>query len=82
MPAPRSFLLTVHEPGSAVLEDLSNGRHEHVADLAALGAHVARWLEESDRRAGEDPLVKVDGRLRRLDPELVDERTPAREELP
>ncbi len=41
---PRSFLLTVHEPSSAVLEDLRTGQRVHVAELADLGSRVASWL--------------------------------------
>ena len=54
-PAPRSFLLTVHEPGSAVLEDLRTGQRVHVADLADLGPRVAGWLdpEQEEQRSGE-----------------------------
>jgi hypothetical protein len=82
--APRSFLLTVYEPPAAVLEDLATGRREHVADVATVGAQVSRRLAAlrgSDERAGQDALLQGDGGGRRLDAELVDERTPAREEL-
>ena len=41
---PRSFLLTVHEPDSAVLEDLRTGLRVHVTELADLGSQVASWL--------------------------------------
>jgi hypothetical protein len=82
MPTPRSFLLTVHEPGSAVLQDLSTGRSVHVTDLGTLGPTVAHWMEaRSDRRAGEDALLQRDRRARRLDPELVDEGPAAGQEL-
>jgi len=43
-PNPRSFLLTVHEPGSAVLEDLRTGRRVHVPALADLGPRVVALL--------------------------------------
>jgi hypothetical protein len=82
MPTPRSFLLTVHEPGSAVLEDLSTAERVHVADLGTLGAQIARWLEASDGSAGEDALLQHGGRFGGLDAELVDERAAAREDLP
>lgn len=83
-PAPRTFLLTVYEPGSGVLEDLETGRRDHVVDGATLAARLAPWLDGgmSDRSAGEYPCVEFDGRLRRLDPELVDERAAAGEKLP
>ena len=48
---PRSFLLTVHEPGSAVLEDLATGRRVHVSELADLGAQVMGWLAENQDAA-------------------------------
>lgn len=55
----RSFLLTVHEPGSAVLEDLRTGQRAHVAELADLGARIADWLaaapDESHPRPGARP---------------------------
>ena len=82
--APRSFLLTVYESPAAVLEDLSTGRHEHVPDLAALGAHVARALAAvpgSDELAGQDAFLQSDGRGPGLDSQLVDERPPTGEEL-
>jgi len=82
--APRSFLLTVYEAPSAVLEDLLTGRREHVADIAGLGDHVAQALAMapvSDEFAGQDALLEGDGRGRGLDAELVDERPPAGEEL-
>jgi len=75
--APRTFLLTVYESPAAVLEDLSTGRRDHVADIAALGAHLARALAAvpgSHERAGQDPLLEGDGRGRGLDAQLVDER--------
>ena len=57
--SPRSFLLTVHEPGSAVLEDLRTGQRAHVAELAALGPLVASWVdpgrEEELPAAGAPP---------------------------
>ena len=80
--APRSFLVTVYEPPAAVLEDLATGRHEHVADVADLGEHVARALAagpRSDERAGEDSLLQLRGRGGRLD---ADDRPPARDDLP
>ena len=43
-PAPRSFLVTVHEPGSAVVEDLRTGRQTHVAELAGLGPLLVSWV--------------------------------------
>ncbi len=42
--SPRSFLLTVHEPDSAVLEDLRTGQRVHVVELDDLGSAVANWL--------------------------------------
>jgi hypothetical protein len=44
----RSFLLIVHEPGSAVLEDLRTRRRVRVADLAEVPARVGEWLAEGD----------------------------------
>jgi hypothetical protein len=83
--APRTFLVTVYEAPSAVLEDLATGRREHVADIAALEEHVSRALAEvpgSDGRAGQDTLLEGDGSGRGLDAELVDERPSAGEKLP
>ena len=57
-PAPRSFLLTVHEPGSAVLEDLRTGQRVHVADLAEVGPRVAGWLDAT--RGDESPRPTPD----------------------
>ena len=82
--APRSFLLTVYESPAAVLEDLSTGRHQHVADIAALGEHVTRALAAvpgSDGGAGQNALLEGDGRGRGLDAQLVDEHPPAGEVL-
>ena len=64
--APRTFLLTVYESPSAVLEDLATGRHTHVADIAALGEHVAKALAATPMvtphapasRASADPLPR------------------------
>ena len=83
-PAVRTFLLTVYEPSSAVLEDVRTGRRDHVVDSATLAARLAPWMDAgvSDWSAREDPCVEFDGRLRRLDPEFVDERAAAGEELP
>jgi len=80
MLTPRSFLLTIYGPASAVLEDLSSGRRVRV-DLADLGAQVARWLP-SDQRAREDALLDLDGGRVGLDAELVEQDAPAGEELP
>lgn len=66
--APRSFLLTVYEPQSIVLEDLATGRREHVPEVAALGVQVARALAAvpgSDVRAGQDAVHQSDGRSSR-----------------
>ena len=82
--APRSFLVTVYEPPAAVLQDLSSGRREHVTDVGAVGLQLIRALATtpaSDGRAGQHALLKRGGRRGRLDPELVDEHPPAREEL-
>jgi hypothetical protein len=82
--APRSFLLTVYEAPAAVLEELATGRREHIPDVTTVGVQVARRLAPlrgSDERAGQDALLQGDGGGRGLDAELVDERTPAREEL-
>lgn len=82
--AARSFLLTVHEPTSAVLEDLSSGRRAHIADLAEVGAQVARWLQADplDRRPGQDPVLEADGRLGGFDAQLLDEDAATGKELP
>lgn len=57
--APRSFLLTVHEPGSAVLEDLRTGQRVHVTELAGLGSQVMTWLEGAGRvdHRVDDPVT-------------------------
>jgi hypothetical protein len=54
---PRSFLLTVHEPSSAVLEDLRTGQRVHVAELADLGSRVAGWLPAGPD--GEPPSGEI-----------------------
>jgi hypothetical protein len=43
----RSFLLTVHEPGSVVLEDLRTRRRMRV-ELSEVPARVAEWLAEPE----------------------------------
>ena len=60
--SPRSFLLTVHEPGSAVLEDLRTGQRVHVADLDELGSRVAVWLAAPQANYdGEPPGRELGG---------------------
>jgi hypothetical protein len=46
MVRPRSFLLTFHEPGSGVLEDLSSDRQRvRVTDVEDVAGYLAVWLE-------------------------------------
>jgi hypothetical protein len=44
----RSFLLTVHEPGSVVLEDLRTRRRVRVTHLSEVATHVDEWLTEAE----------------------------------
>jgi hypothetical protein len=44
----RSFLLTVHEPGSLVLEDIRTRRRVRVTDLSEVPVRVAQWLAEPE----------------------------------
>ena len=55
---PRSFLLTVHEPGSAVLEELNSGRRVHVTAIEQVGELVAHWLADEH---GEPPARPARG---------------------
>ena len=44
--APRTFVVTVRSaPSRVVVEDVRGGRRATAADLGAVGAQIARWLE-------------------------------------
>lgn len=60
-PAPRTFLLTVHEPSSAVLEDLRTGQRVHVAELADLGPQIADWLAATKEHQSSPPIPHQEG---------------------
>jgi hypothetical protein len=53
----RSFLLTVHEPGAVVLEDLRTRRRVRV-ELSEVPGRVGEWLAESE----PDPPSLSEGR--------------------
>lgn len=52
-PTPRSFLITVHDPGSLVLEELSSGRRIHVTDPGRLGELLLAWPAEAPNGPSE-----------------------------
>jgi hypothetical protein len=50
-----TFVVQVHPEGISTLENLSTHERIRLAELAAIGPQIERWLADSPEKATQDP---------------------------